>query len=129
MIYVQTGHFLRPHKNAGNIDEPPEASIAVMQGGGQVYNETMMVRDPVGNRRTTYNFPSYTPETTGDIMWTATIPDVIRISAQGMMPSFELRNVTNRYTTVSGYFLCHLAEERSAGGATMFTQFAPHRSP
>jgi hypothetical protein len=35
----------------------------------------MMVSDAVGNGRTRFTFPAYTPTAPGDIVWTATIAD------------------------------------------------------
>jgi hypothetical protein len=41
----------------------------------EVYNETMMVSDPVGHRRSRFLFPEFTPTAPGLIRWTATIAD------------------------------------------------------
>ena len=41
----------------------------------EVYNETLEVSDAVGDGRSTFKFPPYTPGSAGDIMWTATIAD------------------------------------------------------
>ena len=48
-----------------------------LQDGGavEVYRETMDVSDPVGNGRTKFDFLSFTPDTAGDINWTASIAD------------------------------------------------------
>ncbi|MFQ5804173.1 MAG: choice-of-anchor D domain-containing protein [Candidatus Methylomirabilales bacterium] len=62
-------------KNGGSIDEQRIATVTGMQGGQMVYNQTMDVSDPVGDGRTRFNFPAYTPTASGDIMWTATITD------------------------------------------------------
>ena len=62
-------------KNAGMVEGSGDATVVGMQNGMMVYSETMAVTDPVGNGRTTYEFPAYTPEVIGDIMWTATIVD------------------------------------------------------
>ena len=62
-------------KNAGMVEGSGDATVVGMQNGMMVYSETMAVTDPVGNGRTTYEFPAYTPAAIGDIMWTATIVD------------------------------------------------------
>jgi hypothetical protein len=36
---------------------------------------TMEVSDPVGDGRTRFDFPPYTPTAAGDILWTVTIDD------------------------------------------------------
>jgi hypothetical protein len=46
-----------------------------VQNGLQVYGETLPVSDPIGNGRSKFSFPPYTPVATGDITWTATIAD------------------------------------------------------
>ncbi|HAK60264.1 MAG TPA: hypothetical protein DCO77_07750 [Nitrospiraceae bacterium] len=62
-------------KNVGVIDEPRPATVTGVQNGIEVYNVSMDVSDAVGDGRTTYELPSYTPTAAGDIMWTATIAD------------------------------------------------------
>jgi PKD repeat protein len=62
-------------KNTGTSDVTGPATVTGMQNGVEVYNETMEVSDPPGNGRTAFDFPTYTPTDTGDIMWTATIAD------------------------------------------------------
>jgi PKD repeat protein len=62
-------------RNRGSVDGAVMANVAGMQGGFPVYNETMMVSDPPGNGRSRFDFPSYVPTATGDIVWTATIFD------------------------------------------------------
>ena len=51
------------------------ATVVGMQNGVEVYSMTLDVSDPVGNGRTTFNFPDYAPSRAGDIIWTATIAD------------------------------------------------------
>lgn len=62
-------------QNNGLIDGFATATVTGTQGGFEVYNQTMTVTDGVGNGSTTYNFPSYQPDTAGDITWTAVIAD------------------------------------------------------
>lgn len=63
-------------KNGGMVEGSADATVVGMQNEMIVYSETISVTDPVGDGRTTYEFPAYTPEAIGDIMWTATIADV-----------------------------------------------------
>ena len=61
-------------QNNGSVNLAVPATIVGVQNGVEVYNETMNVSAPVG-RRANITFPSFTPTTTGDINWTATIND------------------------------------------------------
>ena len=62
-------------KNNGAFEGEAPATIVGVQNGMEVYNQTLTVSDAIGNGRTRFGFPSYTPTTAGDIMWTATIDD------------------------------------------------------
>jgi hypothetical protein len=63
-------------KNNGAVNSQTRpANVIGMQGDFEVYNETMDVTDPVGNGRSSFIFPSYTPVAGGNIVWTATIAD------------------------------------------------------
>ena len=62
-------------KNNGTVDGQAPATVVGTQNGIDVYNETLTVSDAVGDGRTKFEFPSYTPTSAGDIMWTATIAD------------------------------------------------------
>jgi PKD repeat protein len=63
-------------KNNGAFNSQSRpATVVGMQNGGQVYNETLLVHDDVGNGRSAFTFPSYTPTAIGDIQWTVTIAD------------------------------------------------------
>jgi hypothetical protein len=62
-------------QNNGLIEGSAAATVTGMQGGVEVYTSTISVTDGVGNGSTTYDFPSYIPDTTGDILWTAVIAD------------------------------------------------------
>jgi hypothetical protein len=63
-------------QNSGTINAATRPSTVIgMQNGIEVYNKTMMVSDPVGDGPSKFTFPSYTPETIGDIIWTVTIAD------------------------------------------------------
>ena len=63
-------------KNDGVINSATRpATVVGMQNGIEVYSETLAVSDPVGNGRSKFSFPPYTPTVSGDITWTATIAD------------------------------------------------------
>jgi hypothetical protein len=62
-------------RNGGSVDEPRMATVVGVQNGVEVYNQAMIVSDPVGDGRSTVAFPSYAPVAAGDIRWTATIAD------------------------------------------------------
>ena len=62
-------------QNNGLIEGFANATVTGMQGAVEVYNETMPVTDAVGNGSTTYELPSYIPDTAGDIVWAAVIAD------------------------------------------------------
>jgi hypothetical protein len=63
-------------KNDGvvNTQERP-ATVIGTQGGVEVYTETLLVHDEIGNGRTQFDFPAFTPSVAGDISWTVTIAD------------------------------------------------------
>jgi hypothetical protein len=61
--------------NNGVIEGDAIATVTGVQGGNPVYQETLLVTDGVGNGSTKYDFPSYVPDTEGDIVWTAVIND------------------------------------------------------
>jgi hypothetical protein len=61
-------------KNHGSSnDQMRPATVVGTQNGVELYREMMMVSDPIGNGRTTFEFPALTPMESGDILWTATI--------------------------------------------------------
>jgi hypothetical protein len=64
-------------KNQGAVNgtETRAATVIGVQGALEVYRETLPVSDPAGNGRTKFDFPSFTPDATGDIVWTATVAD------------------------------------------------------
>ena len=62
-------------KNLSMVAGAGTATVVGMQGSGVVYEESMPVTDAVGNGRTTVNFPPFTPDTAGNILWTVTIAD------------------------------------------------------
>jgi hypothetical protein len=67
-------------QNNGTEEGDTPATIVGVQDGVVVYNETLTVSDGVGNGRTKWDFPSYTPgvdgpAVAGTIVWTATIAD------------------------------------------------------
>jgi hypothetical protein len=49
--------------------------VTGVQGGVEVYNETLPVSDAIGDGKSSFKFPSYTPTAIGDIQWTVTIFD------------------------------------------------------
>jgi VCBS repeat-containing protein len=63
-------------RNDGAVNSQTRpATVIGVQNGVQVYNHTMQVSDAVGDGRSRFAFPSYTPTAGGDIIWTATIAD------------------------------------------------------
>jgi hypothetical protein len=54
---------------------PANATVVGVQGGVQVYRETLVVSDSPGRGKTTFEFPGFTPVKAGDIAWTAAIND------------------------------------------------------
>lgn len=63
------------NNSAVNGTETRVATVTGVQGSVEVYRQTLDVSDPAGNGRTKFDFPSFTPEAGGDIIWTATIAD------------------------------------------------------
>ena len=62
--------------NRGAVNsQTRDANVVGTQGGVEVYNETLAVHDAVGNGRTKFDFPAFTPSVAGDISWTVTIAD------------------------------------------------------
>ncbi|MBI5394121.1 MAG: choice-of-anchor D domain-containing protein [Verrucomicrobia bacterium] len=61
--------------NIGKVDQPRPATVTGRQNNVTIYNQTMTVSDPIGGRATTHSFPSYTPQTNGEITWTVTLQD------------------------------------------------------
>ncbi|MDH3967696.1 MAG: Ig-like domain-containing protein, partial [Rhodospirillales bacterium] len=63
-------------KNDGTVNSATRpATVVGVQNGAQVYSETLQVSDAVGDGRSKFDFPTYTPTEPGDILWTATIAD------------------------------------------------------
>jgi hypothetical protein len=62
-------------RNSGATDGQAQATVAGVQNGLQVYLQTITVSDGVGNGRTRFVLPSFTPTAPGDITWTVTIDD------------------------------------------------------
>lgn len=60
--------------NGGGEDMRP-ATLIGMQNGVEVYNQTRMVFDIAGNRRSRFEFPPFTPTVAGTINWTVEIFD------------------------------------------------------
>ena len=60
-------------ENNGNVPAELMATVVGMQNGVQVYYREMDVSDALGNGGTTYTFEEYSPNTGGNIMWTATL--------------------------------------------------------
>lgn len=61
-------------KNDGAVDEPREAIVIGTQNGAVVFEQTLLVSDPVGDGRSTFHL-SYTPVALGDVIWEAVILD------------------------------------------------------
>jgi hypothetical protein len=73
-------------ENPGSLDEVRTATLTGVQGGIGVYTVTLDVSDmPGDDAATRYNFPSYTPEFEGDIVWSIAVadddPDTDKMSA------------------------------------------------
>ena len=63
-------------ENPGSIDEARLATLTGVQGGVEVYNESLEVADmPGDDAAKRYAFPAYAPNATGDIVWSVTIAD------------------------------------------------------
>ncbi|MEJ2308297.1 MAG: choice-of-anchor D domain-containing protein [Gammaproteobacteria bacterium] len=62
-------------ENNGEVEGSASATITGLQNAVTVYEETQNVTDAVGNGSSKFTFPSYTPETDGEIVWTAVIDD------------------------------------------------------
>jgi hypothetical protein len=63
-------------KNNGEINNAMrQATVIGVQNGTEVYNETIMVSDAVGDGRSKFQFPSFMPVEAGIINWTVTIFD------------------------------------------------------
>jgi hypothetical protein len=78
-VRLQRGEAIivkRVVKNDGRSnDQTRPATVVGTQNGVELYRETIMVADPVGNGRTSWEFPALTLTDPGDILWTATILD------------------------------------------------------
>ena len=62
-------------RNNGSVDGMVPATVIGIQNGVEVYTETRMVSDPIGDGHSTFEFRPYLPRVTGNISWTATIAD------------------------------------------------------
>lgn len=62
-------------ENASFVNGPADAMVVGLQGGAEIYRQTLQVFDGPGNGRTRFDFPSFTATTAGNITWTATIAD------------------------------------------------------
>jgi hypothetical protein len=61
--------------NNGTIEGSCPATVIGIQDSVEVYNETIEVSDAIGKGPTTHDFPTFTPPTVGDILWTAIVED------------------------------------------------------
>lgn len=61
--------------NTGTVIGSTTVNVTGNQNNVEVYNMTLPVTDLAIGTRETLLFPVYTPDTTGDIMWTATLND------------------------------------------------------
>ena len=61
--------------NKGTIEGSAPATLTGMQNGGMVHEQTLMVTDAVGNGSARYTLDPYTPNATGEILWTLVIDD------------------------------------------------------
>lgn len=61
--------------NSGTTAGSASATLVGVQGGVEVYNQTISVSAPVGGRGSKYKFPEYLPTAMGEINWTVTIAD------------------------------------------------------
>ena len=62
-------------RNGGAVDEPRMATVIGTQNGVEVYNQTQMVSDAVGDGSSRVFFTPFVPDDSGDIRWVATIDD------------------------------------------------------
>jgi cysteine-rich repeat protein len=62
-------------QNGGAIAGSANARVVGVQKGVLVYDETLLVTAPVGGKRVRYDFPSFAPADSGEIMWTVSIAD------------------------------------------------------
>lgn len=64
-------------KNTGGVNggETCPATVVGIQDSSVVYNETIDVSDQIGKGKSIFEFPDYTPDAVGDIVWTVTVDD------------------------------------------------------
>ena len=62
-------------RNTSNVDEAVQAMVTGVQNGIVVYSQAMSVSDAPGNGKTSWDFPPFIPDMTGDINWVVTITD------------------------------------------------------
>ena len=62
-------------RNNGIVNGSAIATVVGVQGGSEIYRESLQVSDNVGGGHTTFEFRTFVPTAAGDITWTATIAD------------------------------------------------------
>ncbi len=62
-------------KNVGTVDGLRDATLTGIQNGLEVYTETIVVNDPLGNGASSFAFGPFTPTVAGEITWTVTVFD------------------------------------------------------
>jgi hypothetical protein len=63
-------------RNSGAIDDARPMTLVGVQGGVEVYREAVDASDvPGDDAATRYVFPTYVPESVGDILWAVTVAD------------------------------------------------------
>lgn len=62
-------------KNNGSVMGQAIATVIGVQNSEEIYRLRLNVYDDIGRGTTTFDFGSYTPTASGDILWTATIAD------------------------------------------------------
>jgi hypothetical protein len=62
-------------KNNGQVEGEGTATVTGVQGGVEVYNQSMPVSDAVGGAFRRYTFPDFVPTASGEIVWTVSLGD------------------------------------------------------
>jgi hypothetical protein len=65
-------------RNKGHVNDRRLATVTGVQNGIEVYRKTQWVWDRIGHGPTRFEFPSYKPIATGNIVWKVTIDDDCR---------------------------------------------------
>jgi hypothetical protein len=82
-------------ENRGTVAQARQATVTGTLNGSQVYRRSLSVSAPLGQRKS-FQFPSYSPRSTGTIRWTVVVADDISANSTASATSQVVRSDRDR---------------------------------